>query len=213
MASPSVRAMQQEEQHAIAIREVHHRIKNNLQLVGSILNLQARKSQNPQLQVILKENVNRILSIASIHDILTHVSEDMQTIQSDALLVQLCRNLQSLLPLNRQIRLTTEGDVVTLNADTATSVALVVTELVMNAIRHAFCDREQGTICVSVCAGTLFHTVTVSDDGIGFVPEEQEKNSLGLSIVKATVEGKLKGKLHITSDSYGTKVSFDFKRE
>lgn len=212
VASPTVRAMDQEEQ-AVALREVHHRIKNNLQLVASILNLQARKSQDPELRFILRENVNRILSIASIHDILTHVSSDMRTIRSDALLEQLRRNLQSLIPTDQQIRLVMEGDAVSLSGDTATSVALVVVELVMNAIRHAFPGGGSGTITVSLCAGNLFHTVTVSDDGRGFDPEETGKDSVGFGIVRATVEGRLKGKLHITSDTRGTKVSFDFKRE
>lgn len=210
--SPVPKVRGQEEQ-AIAMREVHHRIKNNLQLVSSILNLQARKSSDEELKLILRENVNRVLSIAAIHDILAHESGDMRAIRSDVLLEQLNRNLRVLTPSGKDLRLCVEGDVIDMSADVATSVALVVAELVMNAIRHAFEDRSSGKIIVSVCAGNLFHTITVADDGSGFELSGWEPGSLGLGIVTATVEGKLKGKLHITSDHHGTKVSFDFKRE
>lgn len=209
----SIDSIQQLTEKEIVFREVHHRVKNNLQLVGSILNLQARKIEDPRFQRILKESVNRILSIASIHDILTNVSSDMQTIKSDDLLNQLRYNLKSLLPTSQKIQLEMGGDAICMNVDIATSVALVVVELVMNSIRHAFVNREYGRIAVSICAGNLFHTVTVTDDGTGFDLLKQEKNSLGLGIVKTTVEEKLKGTLHITSSGHGTKVSFDFKKE
>ncbi len=200
-----------EDPNAVAIREVHHRIKNNLQLVASILNLQSRRSQDRQLRLILQENVNRVLSIAAIHDILTHVSGDMRTIQSTALLDQLSRNLQMLVSADKHILLVTEGDNLPLTADVATSVALVITELVMNALRHAFHTRAEGNIIISVCAGKLFHTITVTDNGTGFDLEASPGDSLGLRIVRATVQDKLKGKLRLSSGAQGTKVSFDFR--
>ena len=97
--------------------------------------------------------------------------------------------------------------------DAATCVSLVITELVTNAFKHAFAGRASGRVNVSVCAGNLFHTVTVSDDGIGFDPAARTSNSLGMRIVKATVEDKLQGTLHINSGEWGTRVSFAFKRE
>lgn len=212
--APAVRDMNPErEQTAVEIREVHHRVKNNLQLVASILNLQARKCENEQAKVMLKESVGRVLSIASIHDILTKESSDLCSVDSIFLLEQLRRNLESLIPVNKDIEIRIAGDRVLLSADIATSAALVITELITNAFQHAFDGRDQGSVTVSVCAGTLFHVITVSDNGVGFDVKEGRANSLGLRIVRTTVQEKLKGKLHIISDDHGTKVSFDFKAE
>lgn len=198
---------------ALALREMHHRVKNSLQLVASILNLQARKAQDPALQTILKENVARVLSIAGIHDILLHKSGTMQTVRSDELLGRLQGNLQALVPEEQRIVLESTGDSLELSSDTAASVALVVAELVTNALRHGFAGRACGRVTVSVCGGELYHTVMVCDDGVGFDPAQAAEDSLGLRIVEAIVRDKLGGTLRILSDSHGTKASFDFRHE
>lgn len=195
----------------LALREMHHRVKNNLQLVASILSMQARKCADPSTRRILQENVARVLSIATIHDILTYHSEDFQFVSSHTLLEKLRMNLQSLVTPGKAIVISVDGDDVLLDADTATPVSLVITELLTNALEHAFEGREGGRVAVSLRAGALCHTVTVTDDGIGFDPLTQPGESLGLSIVSATVRDKLKGKLRIQSDSGGSKISFDFR--
>ena len=168
---PQLRA--EETSGRIELREVHHRVKNNLQLVASILNLQARTSSDPEVRDILKENVGRVQSIA----------------------------------------IGIEGDDLELPPETASSVALVVAELVTNALRHGYPEKKSGKVTITVCQGALIHTIIVSDDGCGFDPAKMQEESLGLSIVRATVQDKLKGKLHIVSSAEGTKVSFDFKNE
>ena len=198
------------ERDAIAVREMHHRVKNNLQLVASILNLQARKAQDPGVRTTLKENVNRVLSIAAIHDILLNTSEDLRTVRSGVLLEKLRYDLQALVPPEKSIELVIADDGVDMDSDVATSVALVITELVTNAFRHAFVSRGTGRVEVSVCRGELYHTVAVMDNGVGFEPDGTAPGSLGLRIVDSTVRDKLRGRLHIVSGSRGTKISFDF---
>lgn len=197
---------------AITMREIHHRVKNNLQLVASILDLQAQQSDDPRISDILRENIGRVLSIASIHDILTKNAGEITAVHSTMLLEKLKSNLQMLIPTNKDIALITAGDDIVFDSDTATSVALVLTELVTNALQHAFEGRPGGTVTITFCAGTLYHTVSVKDNGNG-IPDHDlnNANSLGLSIVRAIVGEKLKGKLRISTDGSGTKVSFDFK--
>lgn len=205
-------ALRQEEgSGSIAMREVHHRIKNNLQLVASILNLQARQADSVAIRDILKENVGRVQSIASIHDILTHDEGDMRSVHTNVLLERLRGHLTALMPAGRSIAIEICGDDLELDAESATSVALVITELVSNAMRHGYPLKKSGIVTISVCKGALIDTIIVSDDGCGFDPAKAREGSLGLSIVKATVQDKLKGKLHIASSQEGTKVSFDFK--
>lgn len=198
---------------SVELREMHHRIKNNLQLVASILNLQARRSADPNVRAILTQNVKRVLSISAIHDILNYDHGGAGTVSSRVLLERLRQNLQEIPPESQHLRLQTEGEEIFMTMDVAASVSLVITELVTNAFKHAFAGRPSGTVLISVCAGNLLHTVTVADDGVGFDPGLKRQSSLGLNIVRATVEDKLKGKLHIDSDESGTRVSFDFKRE
>ena len=198
---------------SVALREVHHRVKNNLQIVASMLNLQARAAEDETLKDILKENVGRVQSIASIHDILTHDADDMRSVDSSVLLERLRTNLTALMPAGKSIDIVLEGDSISLDPETATAVALVVNELVTNAMRHGYPEKNAGTVAISVCKGALIHTIIVSDDGCGFDPSQVREGSLGLFLVRATVQDKLKGKLHIASSPEGTKVSFDFKNE
>ncbi len=193
-----------------AMREVHHRVKNNLQLVASVLSIQARKCPDPDIKRIFRENVGRVLSIAAIHDILTISSADGMAVHSRVLLEKLRRSLQSLVPDGKAVTIAVEGDDLVLGADQATSVSLVVNELVSNALEHAFEGRPEGRITITVQTGNLYNTVTVEDDGVGFDPCRAPRNSLGLDIVEATVRDKLKGELRISSGAEGTKALFDF---
>ena len=194
-----------------AIREVHHRVKNSLQIVASILNLQTRQCSDPATQKILQENVARVLSIAAIHDILTQKETDFDQIDSLDLLEKLRQSLQFFIPHGKRIRISVTGDSKMLEPDVASSVSLVVNELITNSLKHAFADREEGTVQVSFRSGNPFDTVTVTDDGSGFDLSEVGKGSLGMRLVESIVRDKLHGKLKVYSDASGSKIYFDFK--
>lgn len=195
---------------SVAMKEIHHRIKNNLQMVASILNLQARRSTSPELKSALKENINRVLSIAAIHDILTKNGPD-EGVRLKDLMEKIRRNITLYAVQGHQdILIFIEGDDLTVGADKAASIALVVNELIANAIEHAFTGKNQGMITVSLQAGNHFSTITVADDGNGFNPAAKSENSLGLDLVMVTVRDKLKGNLRVQSGSSGTTVFFDF---
>ena len=212
MSSSSLALLPAEEDLA-AMREIHHRVKNNLQLVASILNMQARKAPDAATKKIFQENVNRVLSIAAIHDILTLTEESGSGISSAVLLEKLRRNLQGLVPEGKVISLQVEGDDLQLSPDCATSVSLVVSELITNALEHAFPGRDRGRVVVRVCRGRLCSTVSVEDDGVGFRPEDVRRGSLGMGIVRATVEGKLHGQLRVDTGPRGTAAFFDIPND
>ena len=196
-----------------ALREVHHRVKNNLQLVASILNLQARRCGQEETRKILRENVGRVLSISAIHDILTKNEEGSRRIDSIVLMEELRKNLQALVPADKTVVITVTGSPALLPPDTAASAALVVNELVTNALEHGFPGRETGRVEISFCPGALFHTVTVADNGVGFDGTTPAPGHLGLRIVEATVRDKLRGQLHIQSGPSGARVSFEIKTD
>ena len=209
--APTLRDDPSREDHALWQREIHHRVKNNLQTVASILSMQSRRCKDETAANILRENVERVLSMATIHDILLKDTSSSQLVDSNELLENLIQNLQAMVPVGKSIALSLEADHVLLLQETASGVAMVVCELVTNALKHAFAGRDSGSVRVVFARGVEHHTVSVSDDGIGFNPEHA--NGFGLQIVQATVAQKLHGCVSIVPLACGTTVTFDCKAE
>jgi two-component sensor histidine kinase len=189
------------------IREVHHRVKNNLQTIASLFRIQARRSDNPEVHRALAEATERAAAMASVHDLLSR-SEDESIDFAEAArrVVQLVR--EGLVGQDRSITLSVAGDTGQIDARTATPLALALAELVHNALEHAFEPGEGGTVEVTLRrdAGKLL--VTVSDDGRGLDPgfDLERSAGLGFSIVKTLVEEDLRGSLTVTGGD-GTRVA------
>ena len=195
---------------AVAMKEIHHRVKNNLQLVASILNIQARRTTDPQMKRAFRENTGRVLSIAAIHDILT-TGDDGDQVELRPLLEKLRRNLQSMLPQGQEILLSVQGDQMAVSSDKATSIALVVNELLTNALEHGYQNRQKGQVTVTLFRGRETSTIAVEDDGAGFSPGEKGADSFGLEMISLIVRDKLGGELQLQSGPGGTKAMFDFR--
>lgn len=194
---------------SVAIEEVHHRVKNNLQTIASLLRMQARRTENEETKHLLNESINRILSISATHQLLAHSGKD--EVELKEVLHKVRNNLaQTYLTSAQKINLKLEGDDITVDSDIATSVALAVNELVQNSIRYAFPGERAGNVCIRIERGKIYSTITVKDDGAGFNIATIKAGSLGLKIVESMVEDKLHGKLKIRSGTHGTKASFDF---
>lgn len=196
--------------HNVAMQEIHHRVKNNLQMVASILNIQARRSADPQMKRAFQENTARVLSIAAIHDILTS-TDDGDSVALRPLLEKLRRNLQSMMPQGQEILITIRGDEASVSSEKASSIALVVNELLTNALEHGFPGRQKGRITVTLLRGRETSGITVEDDGVGFSPGEKRTESFGLEIISLIVQDKLGSKLQIQSGPDGTKAMFGFR--
>lgn len=197
-------------QDLLARREIHHRVKNNLQMVASILSIQSRKSQDPAVRRVFSENQRRVLNIAGIHDILT-TTNALERVGLHGMLKRIVAKAAAGEDEPALIAITFLGQDLQVGADCATSVALVVSELLANALEHAFAPGQPGTVTITTQAGPIYGGVTVHDDGRGFYPEQVAPDSLGLSIVKMMVHDKLGGQLRILSSEEGTTISFDFK--
>lgn len=190
-----------------ARREVHHRVKNHLQLVASIMNIQARKSESEEVKQAFRENIARVLSIASINEILTANDEGPAPLMP--FLEKLKNQFLLLYGEEYPIELKLSGDDLTVSQDQATDVALVVNELVSNAYKHAFKGRESGEIRVILKNGERYASVTVQDNGTG-TEEIWNAGNFGMMLVQMTVKDKLKGKVYVESGDSGTSVTFDF---
>lgn len=195
---------------SVAIKEIHHRVKNNLQTIASLLRLQIRRSEMDEVKEAMNEGMNRILSIASTHELLAQEGLDEVNIME---VIANIKNtaLRYFADKKQDVTVEIEGDDFKVSADTSTSVALIINELLQNSMKYAFKGRVRGKIKIVIKQGLMYSNIYVIDDGTGFERKNIRKNSLGLSIVERTVTGKLHGNISIDSNSSGTKVSFDFK--
>ena len=197
---------------SVAIKEMHHRVKNNLQTIASLLRLQMRRTDSEETRQVLGESMNRILSIASTHQLLAQsgidevmIGEVIQYIMNNALRYYSGSRFK--------VEINLEGDDFQVDSDIATSVALIINELLENALKYAFHDGDEGCVRIIVTRGEMYSRIQVIDNGTGFNVENTDGSRLGLSIVKSMVCDKLHGDLEIESDHGGIRVTFDFKNQ
>lgn len=195
---------------SVAIKEIHHRVKNNLQTIASLLRLQSRRIKGEEFRVAINESINRILSIAITHEMLAKEGID------DVNIKEVINKIKSYIvsfEKNEKLDLTIEiiGDDLAISSDKSTAIALVVNEAIQNCLKHAFKGREKGKITIKVEKGNAYSEISVIDDGIGFDVNSASQSSLGLMIINSLVSDKLKGNLEIQSTSNGTTVNFDFE--
>ena len=191
------------------IREIHHRVKNNLQTVAALLRLQARRIDSAEATAALEEAVRRVGSIAIVHETLSQAVEE--TVDFDAIADRLARLVTDVGLATVHVR--REGRFGMLVSDQATPLAMVLTELLQNAVEHGYptdgTTPEEGEIVLSAQRRGTQLAVGIEDDGRG-LPEDFELDSspsLGLSIVKTLVESELGGHLTLgASPSGGTRA-------
>jgi two-component sensor histidine kinase len=181
------------------IREIHHRVKNNLQTVAALLRLQARRMTEPAARAALEESVRRVASIAVVHDTLAGSREDVVAV--DDVLDQVLPMLGDLTSVGPAAPTRRTGSFGELPAAAATPLVLAVTELLHNAAEHAFPDGEPGTIELVVERDGDDLVVRVRDDGRGLPDgfDPTASDGLGLQIVRTLVTSELGGSLAMTS--------------
>jgi two-component system, sensor histidine kinase PdtaS len=178
------------------IREIHHRVKNNLQTVAALLRLQARRTSNPEGREALIESVRRVSSIALVHDALS-MSVD-EEVNLDEVVDRILPIMSDLAGVESPVRVHRKGTLGVLDADRATALIMVITELVQNAIEHAY-DRSgtHGNVTIRAERSARWLDVVVHDDGrglpAGFSLEKSDR--LGLQIVSTLVSTELDGSL------------------
>ena len=176
--------------NAAVVREMHHRIKNNLQNVAMLLRLQMSGDRQVSAREVLHESVNRILSIAAVHEVLSQ--RGFRLVDVKDVLTRVTRAVaQNMKRPGLQVDLVVEGDDVALPSQSATSLALVVNELVQNALEHAFVGRSHGQVRVSLHAAPGVLAIDVCDDGVGL--SDSPSRQLGLEIVETLVREDLQG--------------------
>ncbi|QYZ79370.1 PAS domain S-box protein [Methanofollis formosanus] len=173
----------------VLLKEIHHRVKNNMQQIASLLSLQESFIKDADAIEQLKSCENRIIAMALVHENL-YRSENLASIEAKTYISSLCSEIQNSYATGPGFAIEIGIDDFTLDIDTAIPVGLIVNELVSNAFKHAFLGRRTGTIRVGLQKKATNLCLTVEDDGIGFPPDiiEQNEGKLGIRLVKVLSE-------------------------
>lgn len=186
------------------IREIHHRVKNNLQTVAALLRLQSRRVEAPEAKEALAEAMRRVSTIAMVHETLSGTLDEL--VHFDDLVARSARMAADVASNSAQVKLVRLGDFGMIPAQYASSLALIITELVTNAVEHGFVGRDHGTITISAEREGAILRATISDDGKGLTAEP---SGLGSQIVRTLVTNELHGTIEWSLGTEGSVVSLE----
>jgi len=211
-AEEKIRASLEEKENLL--KEIHHRVKNNLQIISSLLLLQATKLKDAEAAGIFAECRERIQFMARLHEQL-YTSGNLQRIEFGRNLSEIAETLlHSHSPAGCQLSLVKKIDPIVLDVDTSQVLGLLATELLLNSLKHAFAGRKTGVICVELHGGET-NTLVVSDDGIGLPPNfDSFKNGrMGMNLAHALAR-QIRGEAVISENpGGGTRVAVGFSLE
>lgn len=185
------------EEKEVLLKEIHHRVKNNMQVITSLLSLQASFMEDDDAKAMFRYSQYRINSMAMVHEMLYH-SEDLGKIDYGKYLKQLAENLiRTMKGSEGKVDLEIEVPKIKLNIDTAIPLGLIVNEIITNALKYGFKNREQGRIFIRIVQnGPQLYTLFIGDDGVGFREDVNFRaaKTLGLQLIhKLTLQ--LKGSI------------------
>ncbi len=192
-------------ERAVLLQEMQHRVANSLQIIASVLLLKARKVKSEETRIHLQDAHDRVMSVAAVQQLLQFSIGDVEL---GPYLTRLCESLgSSMIRGSRALTLQVRADEATVSSHEAVSLGLIVTELVINALKHAFPRGRGGAILVGYLVEPQGWTLSVTDNGVGRPPPSQSANvGLGTSVVKALAQ-QLGARVVMTDAAPGTKVA------
>lgn len=198
------------DERTVLLRELYHRVKNNMQVIISLMNLQLRKIEDPAVRHLMEETRNRVRAMALVHEML-YKSENLSEINLARYIPLLASQVfSSLENKSQKVRKIVEAEDIMVTLDKAIAVGLILNELITNSLMHAFPEGRAGTLGIRVQKKDHTVAIRVSDDGTG-IPQDvnwREPSTLGLRIVMSLV-GQLKGTIDLDRRQ-GTAFSIEF---
>lgn len=198
------------EEKEMMIKEIHHRVKNNLQVVKSLIRLQ-RDATGDESCEILTDFENRVSSIALVHESL-HGSVDLSKVDVEDYYQKLIQDLIDVYSVNQEISCNVNVEKLSFGLDTLIPLGLLTNEIVSNALKHAFQDRSRGHVEVSIKQlNEDDYLLEIADDGVGISGDYLASNTLGLELID-TLVGQLDGTKELVVNN-GTKYIIKFKNQ
>ena len=198
------------------IKEIHHRVKNNLQTIASLLRMQTRRTEDSKTKDILRDIIGRINSIALVHEALSQQDSEVVNVAEVAERIYHAILAGMVMP-EFELESDFAADDISMPSEQATAVGLILNELLQNALEHGFENRTKGKLTVSLKAKPESYCLEITDDGVGLPPgfEIRKTNSLGLKIIQTMAESDLHGTFELLPLERGTlaRVEVPIRRE
>lgn len=191
-----------------SIHEAHHRIKNSLNIIYSLLDMQRRRCTGEAAEV-LRTAMNRIISVAGVYDLTGESAPDQVSLFQTLLQIREHFN-QMTVQDDRSLNITVQGTDLSVDTETSTVIALILNELLQNAYKYAFPGRKDGNVHIELNNGSLYPLLTVADDGVGF-DVDAACAGMGYRIIRMLVQNNLGSQLDVRSGPEGTQVTFGFR--
>jgi len=197
------------EEKTVLLKEIHHRVKNNLQVVNSLLKFQSREIEDEKIIDMFNKAQKRVLSMAMLHEKL-YRSDDLKNINIKDHLTVLIEDLIKNYAVDKIITLEIEIDEISnIGIETLTSLGLIISELITNSLKHAFINKNDGTVMVSLKQLSMKYVLIIGDNGVGFVPKK-ESGGLGTKLTQIFTK-QLGGTITKLNES-GTVFKIEFEK-
>jgi two-component system, sensor histidine kinase PdtaS len=195
------------------LQEMHHRVKNNLQTIASLLRLQAHYAGDQSPVAVLNESINRVLAVAAVHDLLSRENLDTISVRKIADSILTATKQSFTLP-NKRIEMRVEGPDLLLSSHQANSVALVLNEMVQNAVEHGYAVANEGEILVRLTELPEHWLLEVRNDGDALKPDFDplKHRDLGLQIIESLTRGDLNGEFSLRTEGDKTVAAITFPK-
>ena len=193
----------------LLLKEVHHRVKNNLQVISGILSIEERTIKDERIKKAFREGQNRIQSIALVHRMMYQSDAISKVVMQEYLEALVSELSQSFALPHKKIETLVDAKTINFDIKVAVPIGLIVNEAVCNAYKHAFTNQDEGKIIVRLTAtANNTHVLSINDNGKGGVGREIPSDNVGLELIEG-LTAQLKGKLTISSDQ-GTIIKIQF---
>lgn len=185
LQSKNIKVEQQNQEKTVMLKEIHHRVKNNLQVITSLLRLQSRELRDPETIELFRDSMNRVVAMAHIHDKM-YQAKDLSQINLEAYLKTLIDDMILSYSIEIPIRSDIKSEIIKINNESLVPLALIFNELVANSLKHAFKSVDEGEIRISITKKNNFTCIEYHDNGewIG----KQKHYSFGLELIESLTE-------------------------
>lgn len=198
------------DEKAVLLKEIHHRVKNNLQIISSLLSLQSRFSGDPKIEELFLESTNRVQSMSMIHEKM-YRSENLKEVSLKQYIRELVTALIDAYSVNMDIEAKIDVNVEYFAVDTLTPLGLIINELVSNSLKYAFRNRNTGNLFLTLNTGEDdYFKLIIGDDGVGFTEADIREGAFGTELVE-DLAGQLQGSIERVPSDEGTVFLLTFK--
>lgn len=189
------------EEKEVMIKEIHHRVKNNLQIISSLINIQANSIDDIKMQIMLREVQNRIISMSLLHELL-YKAPNLADVEVRPYLDLLLQKLVSIFANETELKVVTNVEVERFGVDTLIPIGLLINEAVTNSLKYAFKGRDKGTITIELKHHGDGYILVMADDGVGLSEADIQgfRKSLGMDLIETFV-AQLDGEMELDTSS------------